>query len=327
MLERIIAGIEWIGGQGTRAVAAVLLLGIALPPLSAVARPILPLAVFGLLVLAFVRVDGAAVAIRLRRPAAALLAIFWVMLAVPLGFGLVIHLGGTGFLHPDLVAALVVVTVAAPIMSAPAFSYLLGLDGALSLAVLVGCMIVTPLTAPILVEFLVGEHFALSASELAFRLGFLLAGSFGVAYGLRRWFGEARIAARGRLIDGLNVLTLFTFTVAIMDGVVATALVDPLLVAGVIVLAFGFSFFLLIVSTLVFLRLGMETALTVGIACANRNMGLMAAAMTGAVPDIAWLYFALGQFPIFLMPQITKPAIVALLTRHRASSRPVSDSD
>jgi BASS family bile acid:Na+ symporter len=36
-------------------------------------------------------------------------------------------------------------------------------------------------------------------------------------------------------------------------------------------------------------------------------MGLMLAAMGGAVPDVAWLYFALAQFPIYLSPQLLKP--------------------
>jgi BASS family bile acid:Na+ symporter len=36
-------------------------------------------------------------------------------------------------------------------------------------------------------------------------------------------------------------------------------------------------------------------------------MGLMLAATAGAVPDLTWLYFALAQFPIYLLPQLLKP--------------------
>jgi BASS family bile acid:Na+ symporter len=36
-------------------------------------------------------------------------------------------------------------------------------------------------------------------------------------------------------------------------------------------------------------------------------MGLMLAATGGIVPDLTWLYFALAQFPIYLLPQILKP--------------------
>jgi hypothetical protein len=34
----------------------------------------------------------------------------------------------------------------------------------------------------------------------------------------------------------------------------------------------------------------------------QRNMGLMLAAAGAVLPDLAWLYFALCQFPIYLSP-------------------------
>jgi hypothetical protein len=39
-------------------------------------------------------------------------------------------------------------------------------------------------------------------------------------------------------------------------------------------------------------------------------MGLMLTAVGGALPDIAWLYFALSQFPIYLSPLLLKPLTV-----------------
>ena len=39
----------------------------------------------------------------------------------------------------------------------------------------------------------------------------------------------------------------------------------------------------------------------------NRDIGLMLAATGFAVPDVAWLYFALAQFPIYLLPHLLKP--------------------
>ena len=33
----------------------------------------------------------------------------------------------------------------------------------------------------------------------------------------------------------------------------------------------------------------------------------MLAAVGGTVPELTWLYFAIAQFPIYLMPQILKP--------------------
>ena len=36
-------------------------------------------------------------------------------------------------------------------------------------------------------------------------------------------------------------------------------------------------------------------------------MGLLIAALGAATPDTTFLFFALAQFPIYLMPQIVKP--------------------
>lgn len=39
----------------------------------------------------------------------------------------------------------------------------------------------------------------------------------------------------------------------------------------------------------------------------NRNIGLMLAATDFAVSDVAWLYFAVAQFPIDLLPHLMRP--------------------
>jgi BASS family bile acid:Na+ symporter len=58
---------------------------------------------------------------------------------------------------------------------------------------------------------------------------------------------------------------------------------------------------------LVFTAAGRGRAFAIGLMASQRNMGLMLAAVAGTVPDLTWLYFALAQFPIYLLPQILKP--------------------
>jgi len=53
--------------------------------------------------------------------------------------------------------------------------------------------------------------------------------------------------------------------------------------------------------------LPVATAFALGLGAGNRNMGLMLAAAGSAVPDLTWLYFAVAQFPTYLMPQMLKP--------------------
>ena len=68
-------------------------------------------------------------------------------------------------------------------------------------------------------------------------------------------------------------------------------------------------------TTLVFWWAGRERAFVLGLMASQRNMGLMLAATSGALPDLTWLYFALSQFPIYLSPQLFKPIARRLIAR------------
>jgi BASS family bile acid:Na+ symporter len=72
-------------------------------------------------------------------------------------------------------------------------------------------------------------------------------------------------------------------------------------------LAFALSLGMTAVTTLVFWPAGRARAFAIGLMAGNRNMGLMLAATGFAVSDVAWLYFAVAQFPIYLLPHLMRP--------------------
>ena len=80
-----------------------------------------------------------------------------------------------------------------------------------------------------------------------------------------------------------------------------------MLVIKLTALAFLLALGLIAVTAIVFRRAGQARAFAIGLIAGNRNVGLMLAATGFAVPDIAWLYFALAQFPIYLLPHLLKP--------------------
>ena len=86
-LDRLAAGLAWLGRHGTNAVAISILLGIALPPLGALIRPFFPETVFLLLCLAFLRVDPGALRAQFAKPQLLLAATIWTMLIVPVLIG------------------------------------------------------------------------------------------------------------------------------------------------------------------------------------------------------------------------------------------------
>jgi BASS family bile acid:Na+ symporter len=306
-LAALAAALSWLGRQGTRAVAASIFIGIFLPPLAALFKPIFPIALFALLCLAFLRVDPADVRAHFSRPLIVGAASAWMMLATPLLTGLTLVALGMADRLPGLYIAMILQAAAPPVISAPTLAALMGLDAALTLATLVVCTALTPLTAPMFATFFVGQDIAISPAALGAKLLGLLAGAAIVAVLVRRFAGKAWVARQGERIDGLSVVALFFFAVGLMDGVLASIISEPLKVLGLTLLSFALSFGLMGLTTVVFVRLGMGQALALGLAAGNRNMGLMLAAAGAAVPELTWLYFAVAQLPIYLMPAMLKP--------------------
>lgn len=315
LVSTALAALAWLGRQGTRAVAALVFIGIAVPPLGALFKPFVTEAIFVLLSIAFLRLDGAALGAHLGRPAVVLAATLWTMLAMPAIFGAACLLAGLDARSPALFLALMMQAVAAPMMAAPAFAALMGLDATLVLIALVASTALTPLTAPLFAHAFLGEAATIAPLALGLKLFAILAGSALLGGALRRLAGAEAIRRHAGEIDGFNILILFVFIGSVMESVAASAFARPWLVAGLGLLAFAVYFAILGLTWLVFARAGRERALALALMTSQRNMGLMLAATGGALPDLAWLYFALGQFPIYLTPHLLKPLARLIVRR------------
>ena len=303
------AALAWLGRQGTRAVAVSLFAGLALPPLAASMKAIFTPNLFVLLCLAFLRVDPDALRRHFTRPGLVVAAVAWMMLATPLAAGLALAPLGLDQSAPGLLVALIFQAAAPPVIATPAFAALIGLDAALALATLVACAAVTPLTAALFAALFLGPPVAISAPALGAQLLALLAGAALAAALVRRIAGQAWVARQAERIEGLSVISLFVFAVAVMDGVPALAVTRPLVVLGLIALAFVVSLGLGAMTALVFARAGRMAALTLALSAGLRNMGVMVAATGGLVPELTWIYMGLAQFPVYLLPQLLKPVL------------------
>ncbi len=316
-----VRALTWLGGQGTRAVAALVFLGIALPPVGEVLKPFVTEAIFLLLCIAFMRVDAGALRDHLRRPGLVLAATAWTILAVPLISGSISRLAGVDAHAPELFLALMLQAVASPMMAAPALAALMGLDSTLVLVTLVTSTALVPFTAPLFAYLFFGAALTLTPLGLGLKLAAILAGAVLVAAGIRWSVGPAVIQRHKSPIDGLNIMILFVFVAAVMGNLAGGFWADPVGKIELTVLAFAVYFALLGVTTLVFRRTGYERAFALGLMVSQRNMGLMLAATGGVLPGTTWLYFALSQFPIYLSPQLLKPIADRLVARKAASDR------
>jgi BASS family bile acid:Na+ symporter len=310
--------LAWLGRQGTRAVALSIFVGLIVPGAAAAFKPWLSVTVFVLLCLSFLRVDPSALWIELRRPRLVLAAAAWVVVVVPLLLGGLFWALGLAESTPGLYFILVLQISAPPLMSSPVLAALMGLDVALTLAGLILCTAIAPLSASSVTHLFLGTA-VITPLAFGITLFLFIAGSALTAGVTRSVVGQAAMEAQRERIDGLSVIGMFIFAMAAMEGVTAHFFADPWLVLRLLLLAFAISVGMTALTTLIFLPAGRGRAFSVGLLAGNRNVGVMLAATGLAIPDMSWLYFGLAQFPIYLLPQFFKP-LAQRFTHHTARS-------
>lgn len=304
----------WLGRQRTHAIPALVLIGIGIPPLGAALKPYVTEAVVGLLCIAFLRIDSHALRSYLIRPGIVIGASLWTAFAIP---AIVAALARVFEIHvetPALHVALMLQALASPMMAAPAFAAMMGLDATLVLTTLIVSSAITPFSAACIAS-LVGLEIPLSPAALGVRLLAILSIAAIVGLSLRRGLGTERIERYHDEIDGMNVALLLVFVAAVMSDVGVRFLDEPVDMALLTALAFLVYFAILALTFCVLRAAGRPRAFALGMMTSQRNMGLMIAATDGAVPQLAWLYIAVSQFPIYLSPWILQPLSRAMKRR------------
>lgn len=304
--------INLLARRATVLLAVSVFLGLALPQAATLLRPLLPFAVWGLLLLAALRIGAHDIANPLRQPTIVLTTVFWLLVVSPILMAI-----AAGILQPvsGVTMALVLMAAAPPIMSSPALALLLGLDASAALVAMVAATLLAPLMVPTMALGLMGITLEISAGELMLRLGAMIGAAIIMATLMRRMLGPARVARLGPVLDVMAVILLIVFAIGLMDGVGERLVSEPRHVLTMIAIAFAANIGLQAVSAAAFLFAGRRRALTTGFLAGNRNMALLLAVLpAGTDPDVS-LYFALGQFPLYILPMVMIPVYRHLL-RH-----------
>src|SRR3954463_6655428 len=105
-----------LGRRGTSTLPLMAVIGIALPVFGTLLKPFVALAVFLLLVLAFLRVDLAALRDHAKRPLPVVAIPLWAMVILPACLCLGYLLLGVDVRSPDLMLALVLQAATSPMM-------------------------------------------------------------------------------------------------------------------------------------------------------------------------------------------------------------------
>ncbi|WP_193367671.1 hypothetical protein [Pelagibius marinus] len=315
-MSRLLA---FLGGHATWVLFVGVFLGLALPSLAALARPLLAPAVAVLLTATLVRIDWQVMLGYLRRPWLAVVITVWLLLGAPL-----LMAAALAFLPlpSALGTALVLMAAAPPILSAAPIAMILGLDGALALVAALAATLLTPLTVPPLALALLGLELDIGVVEFMTRLSLVVAAAFAAAVVIRRLIGRERLPRVATHLDGLVVAVMLIFAVAIMDGVTATLMTRPMTVALWLAVAFVANPALQVVGTLAFAWLGRRRALTVGLITGNCNMGLLLAAFPPGTDFDVVLYFAVAQLPMYMLPAVLLPLYRRLVRPETETQRP-----
>lgn len=321
LLGPILSIVRWIGRTGTRGVAVAMISATLLPGLGDTFRPALGVVVFALLSVAFVRLQPAAMAQRLRRPGVPIAVCIRTALCIPLLSGLLCHWLNIHQLSPDLYTALMLQAIASPMMATPAITMLLGLDATVVLIVMVTSTALLPISAALFANLLLGAAagdagLSLPPGVLGLRLFVLLAGSAMVGFFVRRALGVQRVATLKLEFNGLNIVMLFMFAAAIMGNVIPNLIDQPMTVLRLTAAVFVVFFALQGLSTLLFWRTGRDIAISVGFMCSQRNMEMMLVATAGSVSEQVWLYCAIAQLPIYLGPMLMTPIVRRCIRDH-----------
>ncbi|MGE0154254.1 MAG: hypothetical protein AB7R90_16680 [Reyranellaceae bacterium] len=288
-------------------------IGLLLPDLAAFLRPTITPIVWGLLTIAMIRTDWPG----LRRLAAQPLRVAAVFLFLMMGLAFLVAPAALWLgLPAGLALSVSIMCLCPPITSAPTLAPILGLNQPLSLVAAVAGLLLAPLTLPPLALHLLGLELDIGVFELMARLGALVGSALVAALLVRRWLGPKRLHEAARPLDGLGMVLLVVFAIAIFDGVTAQFLADPLHVAIFVAGAFAAHIAYQIVGVAAFLWMGRRDALTVGFLAGTRNMGLLLAVLPATAEPGLFLYIATTQFPIYIMPTVLRPLYRRLLPQN-----------
>jgi BASS family bile acid:Na+ symporter len=300
----MIRALAFCGRHGTALLAGGFFIGIVIPPLAALLRPLLGASVFLLTAATMLAVDWRALGAHLVRPWRVALIVGWTMLGAPALTALALQLVP---LPSALAKALVLWAASSPLISAPAIAALLGLDPALALLVWVIGTFLSPLTLPPVVLGLVGLRLEIGMLPLMANLALFVGGAALIAFAARWLIGAERVAQQRVAVSGLNVVLLLIFGVAVMDGMTRTLVASPGEVLLYAATATAASAVLQLASFLVFCGLERRAALTAGLIGGSHNFAIVWAALGAAEASGLLLFFAAVQLPIFVLPAVLRP--------------------
>ena len=279
-------------------------LGVALPEIARLAKPLLMPSIFVIMVVALTTIDVTSIRGALRRTRTLFGVCAWQLAAFPLVAALACALLPV----PDGIrVAMIASACAGPIFSSPAFARMFGLDDAFMTAVVVMTTILMPLPLLGYSYLLLGVRLELDVGEFLWRLLVFIVLPFAIATAIRRCLEPADLIRATPLLAWIVLGGLAVFALAVMDGVTARFLEAPALVVGFLVAAFTLNVTSQMITAGVFWWAGPSIAWTAALAAGYRNMALVLALSGGILGSDFQIYVGIAQIPMYVLPLVLTP--------------------
>ncbi|QPF95190.1 hypothetical protein IC761_14295 [Bradyrhizobium commune] len=209
-------------------------------------------------------------------------------------------------LDPSLRAGVLLSLLAPPVGSAAAIAAMLGLQPRIALLVSIALTLLAPISIPCFATVL-GLGVAFDMQALALRLFGIIGMAALVAVASLRWRERLTpVLPDQRAATGVAVIGLIIVGLATSQGITTQWHSNPARFEEMLAAAIAINFGLCGLATLVFSRLGLQLAGTIGLVSGNRNVTLAWAAASFGLPPLAEGYVAACVIPVLALPLIVR---------------------
>jgi hypothetical protein len=291
-----------LGRHGPILLVISLGLGVASPHMARAGYGLLPLSAFLLTLGSFLTAGLAPSEAKIRTPLVGIV-LAWLGIGLPLLAAIFLWLIP---LDPSLRSGVLLSLLAPPVGSAAAIAAMLALQPRLALLTSIALTLVAPISIPCFAVVL-GLGVAFDMGTLAIRLFAIIGAAAAVAWVVLRFGRSLRTilpdqgAATGIAVVGLVIVGLAT-----SQGVQTHWKADPASFERLLAAAVALNFGACVIGTIVFARLGLQAAATIGLLSGNRNVTLAWAAASFGLPPLAEGYVAACVIPVLALPLLVR---------------------
>lgn len=280
--------------------AASIFIGIAFPQLASWFAPFLLPAIFLLFTFAILQIRFADVWQYALREKSTWYILVWQLVMLPLAAFFLLR----PVLSDYFFLLAVVSLCTGAITATTALTSVFGLNSALSLVVGMIGTVLMPIPLYLFLTLGAGLEAPVQLEVYVNRILVFIVAPFLLVAALRYIISDSADARLRAQMPTAALVLLTIFGLAVMDGVQALLLEQPLLLLQYVLLAFTVSVVVQLLTYFALRFLGRRDAMTACLLCAYRNMGIVAAIAGASLGEHFFIYVGVWQLPMYTLPKL-----------------------